>query len=282
MARPKRKVLNPLEQPSQVSSAYAGKPQPTPDRESNAPRLSAEEIEQASTLPSELSLAALREAGEDIRTDSLHVADDHGTTQGQPPDSANEEQTAPSSGPSAPEDKLPSKAKKKASVPTFRLIPRELKDAINLTAKKMNVPRDLLVRVFVDAAISDYHCGKLKLAEKVIFIGRHTLYPPKSGIYHRPGKRPEIRGLENAAEILAEQQSTKAIRDLIDSRFGTRLSEDQMKEMKAISQELLIPIGEVARSFFEYGLKLQRQNKLPPITSDMIARFFHEMRNFSS
>ena len=144
--------------------------------------------------------------------------------------------------PSARRRKRKKDEREREPVVSFRGIPSPLKSRIEKLADKLQVPKGILVRYFLEYGLQQHSEGRLSLEPQLVKVG-WSLYPTG-----KEKKRRKKRGKTSAA---------------MSSPAAYRGIPKKTKEAVAdLAREMSVPIGELARRLLEYGVEEHQSGSL--------------------
>jgi hypothetical protein len=130
----------------------------------------------------------------------------------------------------------------------------------------MNAPVGLLASFFFEIGILQYQRAELSVDMHVwITQSGPTLFLPEKGKVKMGRGRPTPALKEIAARSDRRQVGFRGV------------TYEQRAEIKGIASDLNVPMGDVARKFLENGLILAQKGRLPDISPEFIARFYHDL-----
>jgi hypothetical protein len=155
---------------------------------------------------------------------------------------------------------------------TYRGIPRQIVEQIIEIAKSLSVPRDDVVRAFLEYGVKLYRIGKLSLFAHPK-AQRMTLFP--EGGHRNPGlpsqKIKDQDWLSEAFPIpekkatATKKKKSKKDQDTIprwEMRVTFRIPALLKEDVRAISREHTLPVGEVVWFFVIEGVKAYQNGNL--------------------
>jgi hypothetical protein len=161
----------------------------------------------------------------------------------------------------------------RAETVTYRGVPRECHEWIEEIADGLSVPRDEVVRAFLEFGVKQYHWGQLAL---IVFpkAQRMTLYPEgDKKTLVSPSQSKEISGWLNEAFPVATKRERGvkkkkgkkdgAVPHRWEIRVTYRIPILLKEEIRSIAEEHTLPVGEVVWFFIEQALKAFRDGNLP-------------------
>lgn len=160
----------------------------------------------------------------------------------------------------------------RAETVTYRGVPRECHEWIEEIAEGLAVPRDEIVRAFLEFGVKQYRCGQLALIAYPK-AQRMTLFPEgerKTLVSASQGK--EINAWLNEAFPVAvkNDRGAKRKKSKKDSAVGSRweirvtyrIPVLLKEEIRSIANEHTLPVGEVVWFFIEQALQAFRNGSL--------------------
>jgi len=161
----------------------------------------------------------------------------------------------------------------RAETVTYRGVPRELHEWVEEIAEGLAVPRDEVVRAFLEFSVQQYRCGQLVLIAYPK-AQRMTLFPEgEKKCFISPSQINETRDWLNEAFPVATRntQKNKKKKSLKDNKFTPRwevrvtfrLPVSLKDEIRLISDEHTLPVGEIVWFFIEQALLAYRNGILP-------------------
>jgi len=156
---------------------------------------------------------------------------------------------------------------------TYRGIPKRLQEIITELAASLNVPRDELVRVFLEHSLVDLGANRLLLVAHPK-AQRMTLFPPAGSVNHSAGKREESHagswldqafpatGRGQAAARSKKRGKDQAKKERWETRATYRLPVTLKKQIRTIADEHDVPVGELALFFLDHGLRAYQAGEL--------------------
>jgi hypothetical protein len=144
--------------------------------------------------------------------------------------------------PSARKRRRRKDSRQREPVVSFRGIPSPLKKSVEKLSEKLQVPKGVLVRYFLEYGLEQYGEGKLSLEPQLVKVG-WSLYPAGKEKKRKKRKRKSRPGANSPAAYRGIPQKTK-------------------EEVAKLAREMSVPIGELARRFLEYGLEEHQSGKL--------------------
>lgn len=156
---------------------------------------------------------------------------------------------------------------------TYRGIPKRLQETVSELAAGLNVPRDELVRAFLEYSLSDLASDRLALIAHPK-AQRMTLFPT-SEISNSSSNKKEPSAasswLDQAfpnngrSKPLAGKKKPKkdeGKKDRWESRATYRLPVSLREQVKAIANEHYVPVGELVLFFLDHGLRAYQTGEL--------------------
>jgi hypothetical protein len=157
---------------------------------------------------------------------------------------------------------------------TYRGIPKRLQETIGELAASLNVPRDELVRAFLEYSLSDLQSNRLVVVAYPK-AQRMTLFPTSEASNAYPVRREQTsaaswldqafpstgRGQQSAGKKKSEKDQGK--KDRWESRATYRIPVALKEKVKAISIVHDVPVGELVLFFLDHGLRAYQTGKLP-------------------
>lgn len=156
---------------------------------------------------------------------------------------------------------------------TYRGIPKRLQEAVNELAASMNVPRDELVRAFLEYSLSDLQSNRLVVVAHPK-AQRMTLFPTNEAANASPHKREQTLAaswLDQAFPNSRRGQSStekkkhgedQGKKDRWESRVTYRLPVVLKEKVKAISIVHDVPVGELVLFFLDHGMRAYHNGEL--------------------
>ena len=143
-----------------------------------------------------------------------------------------------------PQIPSPGPPQRSEQVVSFRCIPPGLKKSITQFAGKIDFPVGIAARLLLEFGIEEYRAGRLVFKLQLSWKG-WTLYPEAGNRVGRPSAATARRGEKTVAVTYRG------------------IPESVVAQLNAIREENdAIPLGEVARRFFEHGLALNKRGAL--------------------
>jgi hypothetical protein len=161
----------------------------------------------------------------------------------------------------------------RAETVTYRGVPREIHEWIEELSEGLTVPRDEVVRAFLEFGVKQYRCGQLTLFAYPK-AQRMTLFPEggKTTLV-TPSQSKEINGWLNEAFPVATKKERgakkkkgkkgQAVTPRWEIRVTYRIPILLKEEIRALAEEHTLPVGEVVWFFVEHALKAFRDGRLP-------------------
>lgn len=156
---------------------------------------------------------------------------------------------------------------------TYRGIPKRLQETITEIASSLNVPRDELVRAFLEYSLHDLQANRLALVAHPK-SQRMTLFP-SAGSANRPAGKREP---SSAADWLGEafpatgrgrsptlgrkRGKDQGKKERWESRTTYRLPVTLKEQVKAVVDEHDVPVGELVLFFLDHGLRAYQRGDL--------------------
>lgn len=161
----------------------------------------------------------------------------------------------------------------RAETVTYRGVPHEYHEWIEELAEGLSVPRDEVVRAFLEFGVKQYRCGQLTLFAYPK-AQRMTLFPEgEKKTLAAPSQSKEISGWLNEAFPVAAKRERgakkkkgkkdKAVPPRWEIRVTYRIPVLLKEEVRSIAEEHTLPVGEVVWFFIEQALKAFRDGNLP-------------------
>lgn len=156
---------------------------------------------------------------------------------------------------------------------TYRGIPKRLQEAVSELAASLNVPRDELVRAFLEYSLSDLASDRLVLIAHPK-AQRMTLFPTSeisNSSSNKKGPSAASSWLDQAfpnngrSQPLAGKKKPKkdeGKKDRWESRATYRLPLSLREQVKAIAYEHYVPVGELVLFFLDHGLRAYQTGEL--------------------
>ena len=160
----------------------------------------------------------------------------------------------------------------RAETVTYRGVPRECHEWIEEIAEGLAVPRDEVVRAFLEFGVKQYRCGQLTLIAYPK-AQRMTLFPEgERKTLVSPAQSKEINAWLNEAFPVAVKNERGAKRkkgrkdQAVCSRWEIRVTYRipvlLKEEIRSIANEHTLPVGEVVWFFIEQALQAFRNGSL--------------------
>jgi len=153
---------------------------------------------------------------------------------------------------------------------TYRGVPHESQKWIQEISEGLSVPRDEVVRAFLEFGVNQYRCGQLP------FIAypkaqRMTLFPAgeKTTLPSLPQRKETCNWLNEAFPMVSEKKRREkkkkgqAVPLRWEIRVTYRIPVPLKGEIRTIAEEHTLPVGEVVWFFIEHALAAFREGKLP-------------------
>jgi len=161
----------------------------------------------------------------------------------------------------------------KAETVTYRGVPREYHDWIEDLSEGLSVPRDEVIRAFLEYSVSQYRNGKLPLYAYPK-AQRMTLFPEgEKATLVSPSQNKDVSGWLNEAFPVAPKKERGVRKKKGEKGQGTtprwqirvtyRIPILLKQEVRSIAEEHTLPVGEVVWFFIDQALKAYREGKLP-------------------
>lgn len=156
---------------------------------------------------------------------------------------------------------------------TYRGIPRRLQETVSELAASLNVPRDELVRAFLEYSLSDLASNRLVLVAHPK-AQRMTLFPTREAPNSSSGKREPSSAaswLDQAFPSSGRAQPSarkkkprkdQGKKDRWESRATYRLPVRLREQIKAAANEHDVPVGELVLFFLDHGLRAYQTGDL--------------------
>jgi hypothetical protein len=154
---------------------------------------------------------------------------------------------------------------------TYRGVPLEYHRLLGEIAQSLSVPRDEVVRSFLEYGVALYRRGQLSLfaypkAQRMTLFPEDGKSPPNVSSTNRENREwlsqafptPSRKGSVNGKD-----KRGKASRSRWETRVTYRLPVSLKAEIKAIAEEHTLPIGEVVWFFIELAIKAYHAGNLP-------------------
>jgi hypothetical protein len=159
----------------------------------------------------------------------------------------------------------------RAETATYRGVPIEYHHWLTTIAENLSVPRDEVVRKFLEYGIEQYQSGRLLFYARPK-AQRMTLFP-KEGKNAQPSSTATSQRvwLNQAFPLVnpnAKRASNQKGRDIPSpdprwkSRVTYRIPVDVKQSIRSIAEEHTLPVGEVVWFFFEQARKAMQDGKL--------------------
>ena len=156
---------------------------------------------------------------------------------------------------------------------TYRGVPRQTVEWIVEISQSLSVPRDEVVRAFLEYGVALYHSGQLTLFAYPK-AQRMTLFPENEKTSRLlPSTTTETHSwLKDAFPVPAKKaggaKKKKAKKSQADPsnwemRVTYRIPVILKEEIRLISEEHTLPVGEVVRFFIELGSRAYQDGSLP-------------------
>jgi hypothetical protein len=156
---------------------------------------------------------------------------------------------------------------------TYRGIPKRLQETVSELAASLNVPRDELVRAFLEYSLSDLDSDRLILVAHPK-AQRMTLFPTSEASNSSSGKREPYlaaswldqafpssgHGQPSAGKKKPRKDQGK--KDRWESRATYRLPVSLREQVKATANEQDVPVGELVLFFLDHGLRAYQTGEL--------------------
>ena len=156
---------------------------------------------------------------------------------------------------------------------TYRGIPKRLQETITELAVSLNVPRDELVRAFLEHSLADLGANRLLLVAHPK-AQRMTLFPPV-GPTNRPTGKKEASSaaywLEQAFPATGRSQTAtrgkkrgkdQPKKERWETRATYRIPVPLKEQLRTIADEHDVPVGELALFFLDHGLRAYQAGEL--------------------
>ena len=158
--------------------------------------------------------------------------------------------------------------KHQAETVTYRGVPKEVQNWVERVADGLLVPRDEVVRAFLEFGLSQYQSGQL-----TIFAypkaQRMTLYPESKFASAVPVKQNtdvqnwlDVAFPTTARKVSEKNKSKKENPASWKIRVTYRIPIQLKEEIRSMAEEHTLPVGEVVWFLIEYALKAYRDGKL--------------------
>jgi len=156
---------------------------------------------------------------------------------------------------------------------TYRGIPKRLQETVSDLAASLNVPRDELVRAFLEYSLSDLQSNRLVIAAYPK-AQRMTLFPTGEASNAYSGKKEASSAaawLDQVFPISGRGQSSTGKKkpgraqnkkDRWESRATYRLPLALKEQVKAIAEDHDVPVGELVLFFLDHGLRDYQSGEL--------------------
>jgi len=156
---------------------------------------------------------------------------------------------------------------------TYRGIPKRLQETVSELAASLNVPRDELVRAFLEYSLSDLQSKRLGMVAHPK-AQRMTLFPTDEAANAYSGKREPssaatwldeaFPGTERGKSSFGKKKHGKgqSKKDRWESRATYRLPVPLKEQVKAIADDHDIPVGELVLFFLDHGLRAYQIGEL--------------------
>ena len=156
---------------------------------------------------------------------------------------------------------------------TYRGIPKRLQETVNEFATSLKVPRDELVRAFLEYSLSDLASDRLDLVAHPK-AQRMTLFPTgeiSNSSSSKKGPSAASSWLDQAfpnngrSQPLAGKKKPKkdeGKKERWESRATYRLPVSLREQVKAIANEHYVPVGELVLFFLDHGLRAYQTGEL--------------------
>ena len=156
---------------------------------------------------------------------------------------------------------------------TYRGVPRQVVEWIVEISQSLSVPRDEVVRAFLEYGVTLYRAGQLTL---IVYpkAQRMTLFPENEKASRLlPSANTETHSwLEDAfpvpAKKVGEAKKKKDKKNQAEiphweMRVTYRIPVNLKKAIRMIAEERSLPVGEIVRFFIEQGSKAFQDGRLP-------------------
>ena len=156
---------------------------------------------------------------------------------------------------------------------TYRGVPRQTVEWIVEISQSLSVPRDEVVRAFLEYGLTLYHSGQLTLfaypkAQRMTLFPEDSktnpIAPTTSAGNHR-WLKDAFPVPDKKANGAKKKKVKKSQGDLPnwEMRVTYRIPVILKEEIRLISEEHTLPVGEVVRFFIELGSKAYQDGSLP-------------------
>jgi hypothetical protein len=170
----------------------------------------------------------------------------------------------PTVGPKKKRDRSWEKARRSETV-TYRGIPREYQKALGMLAESLSLPRDELVRYFLEFSVKRYRNGQLSLIAYPK-AQRMTLYPGKENMNIQEHLKSigtsqwlnEAFSQPQKNKLQSKPKKDKARQNAFprwEIRVTYRIPIELKVNIKSIADENFLPMGEVVWYFVDLALK---------------------------
>lgn len=156
---------------------------------------------------------------------------------------------------------------------TYRGIPKRLQETITELAVSLNVPRDELVRAFLEHSLADLGSNRLILVAHPK-AQRMTLFPP-IGSSNRPSDKKEsslasywleqafpATGRGQRADRGKKRGKDQVKKERWETRATYRIPVTLKEQLRTIADEHDVPVGELALFFLDHGLRAYQAGEL--------------------
>ncbi len=156
---------------------------------------------------------------------------------------------------------------------TYRGIPKRLQDTVSELAESLNVPRDELVRAFLEYSLAELQSNRLTLIAHP--KARHmTLYPAGDRSNRQTGKRehPSAASWLDQAFPSAGRAQTSSVKkkrgkdaqkkERWEARATYRLPVVLKEQVKSLADEHDVPVGELVLFFLDHAIRAYQTGEL--------------------
>jgi len=161
----------------------------------------------------------------------------------------------------------------RAETVTYRGVPQKYHEWLEELAEGFSVPRDEVVRAFLEFGVGQYRCGQLTLFSYPK-AQRMTLFPEgEKKTLAAPVKSKEIStclneifpaaGKRERGAKKKNRKKDQAVPVRLEIRVTYRIPVLLKEEIRSIAREHTVPVGEVVWFFIEQALKAFRVGRLP-------------------
>ena len=161
----------------------------------------------------------------------------------------------------------------RAETVTYRGVPCEYHEWIEDLSDSLAVPRDEVVRAFLEYGVKQYRSGQLTLFAYPK-AQRMTLFPEgeKTVLLSPPNSKENSNWLNEAFPVASKKErgakkkkgkNNQAVAPRWEIRVTYRIPVQLKEEIRTIAEKHTLPVGEVVWFFIERVLKAFRDGRLP-------------------